>query len=366
MKVLVVLTELSPYGGTLRFLERVLEIHARQGIETVLLAPDGATPEALAALIERFGVPFLREQACTSTATAPFLTPYFDFLYCREVIRTSRPDLVLVSTADPGRMSVALYLPCPVLYVLHSVPAKRFRTLPRLYLWLGSRLDNLVVAVSEAAAREVARTMGIPRSRMAVLHNSCPFPAPAGKRCADPLVLTVGHVVDYKNPRLWLEVARAVIERHPGVAFAWLGDGELIPDLRREVEDGPLKGKVHLPGYVADPSAWFRRASVYLQPSLRESHGIAVLEAMSYGVPCVVSDAGGLPESVLDAETGYVCRADDVSGFAGRVESLLCDPAESERLGKAGAARVEAAFSPALQERRLLELYRRLVEREDK
>lgn len=361
MKVLVVLTELSPYGGTLRFLERVLEIHLRQGIETVLLAPEGETPGALAALAERHRVSFLRAKARGSVEAAPLLTPYFDLRYCRDAVRASRADLVLVSSADPGRMSVALYLPCPVLYVLHSVPLVRFRPLPRLYLRFGSLLDNLVVTVSEAAAGEIARTMGIPRSRIEVLHNSCPLPAPREGRAEYPLVLTAGHLVDYKNPRLWLDIARVVFARRPDACFAWLGDGELLDELRREVEAGPLKGRVLLPGYVEDPSRWFQRACVYLQPSLRESHGIAVLEAMANELPCVVSDAGGLPESVADRETGFVCPANAPELFGSRILELLDDPGLRKRMGESGRRRMEAEFSPQRQEERLLSLYRKLT-----
>lgn len=361
MKILVILTELTGYGGTLRFLERVLEIHAGQGIETVLLAPQGETPGGLAALVERYGVGLLRAQARSSATTAPLLTPYFDFLYCRDAVRASRPDLVLVSTADPGRMSIALYLSCPVLYVLHSVPLNRFRPLPRLYLWLGSRRNNHVVTVSEAAADEIAQKLGIARSRVAVLYNSAPLAAPTGTRSETPVVLTAGHVVDYKNPRLWVEVARAVLKRYPAASFVWLGDGDLLDELRREVQEGPLNGRVHFPGYLEDPSRWFERAWVYLQPSVRESHGIAVLEAMANGLPCVVSDAGGLPESVADRETGFVCPAHDHAAFSRRVVELLDDPALCRRMGDAGRRRVEAEFSPQRQEEALVALYRELT-----
>lgn len=361
MKVLVILTELTWYGGTLRFLERVLEIHAGQGVETELLAPQGETPVALTALVERYGIRFHRAQARSSAKTAPFLTPYFDFLYCRDAIRASRPDLVLVSTADPGRMSIALYLSCPVLYVLHSVPLNRFRPLPRLYLWLGSRLDNLVVTVSEAAADEIAQKLGITRRRIAVLHNSSPAVAPTAASSENPVVLTAGHLVDYKNPRLWLELARVVIERHPTACFAWLGDGDLLDELRREVQEGPLKGRVLFPGYIEDPFIWFERAWVYFQPSLRESHGIAVLEAMAHGLPCVVSDAGGLPESVVNDVTGFVCPARDTQAYGTRLLELLGDPALRRRMGDAGRRRAEAEFSPQRQEERLTSLYRELI-----
>ena len=276
MRVLVILTELNRYGGTLRFLERLLEIHARRGIETALLAPSGETPDALAALVERHGLEFLRAPGRSSSETAPLLTPYFDLLFCRDAVRSCRPDLLVVSSADPGRMSVALFLSCPALYVLHSVPESRFRLLPRLYLRLGSSLRNQVVTVSDAAALGISQSMGIPLGRISVLRNGCTLPAVVPAPATSAVILTAGHVVDYKNPWLWLEVARKVLERYPEATFIWLGDGPLLDPLRLKVIELALQDRILLPGYVEEPSSWFARARVYFQPSLRESQGIAV------------------------------------------------------------------------------------------
>ena len=366
MRVLVILTELNRYGGTLRFLERLLEIHARRGIETALLAPSGETPDALAALVERHGLEFLRAPGRSSSETAPLLTPYFDLLFCRDAVRSCRPDLLVVSSADPGRMSVALFLSCPALYVLHSVPESRFRLLPRLYLRLGSSLRNQVVTVSDAAALGISQSMGIPLGRISVLRNGCTLPAVVPAPATSAVILTAGHVVDYKNPWLWLEVARKVLERYPEATFIWLGDGPLLDPLRLKVIELALQDRILLPGYVEEPSSWFARARVYFQPSLRESQGIAVLEAMAHGVPCVVADSGGLPESVLDRRSGFVCRADDVSGFSAGLFKLLEDGALRERLGGAGRLLVQEKFSPSRQEQKLLALYDNLVRKAEK
>jgi len=361
MKILVIVPDAAQYGGTSTFLERLLDIHARQGVVTTLLVPEGRSHPSLVSLAQKHGAELLRSPNRATPDTAPFLTPILDLLFSWRAVASRRPDLVVVSTGDPGRMSVALYFPVPVLYILHSTPEYGFRLLPRWYMGLGARLGNRVMTVSQAAAEEVCQTMGVPRSRISVVHNSCRSPERLQGEPGPLVILTAGHLVAYKDPWTWLEVARTVLQGCPSATFVWLGDGELLQELRARARELCLEDRILFPGYHADPTAWFVRARIYLQPSLRESHGIAVLEAMSHGLPCVVAAAGGLPESVLNNETGYVCAPRDVAGFTDRILALLRDTALRSRLGTAGRVRAEEIFSETAQERKILALYDRLT-----
>lgn len=363
MNVLVIVPEFVTYGGTARFLERLLELHLRQGFRTILLTSAAPCHSALSSLAQRCRAELVFAPNRARPGTAPLLTPWYDLLFSWRTLRASSPDLIVVSTADPGRMSIALYVPVPVLYILHSIPEKRFRWLPRFYLRVGSMLRNRIVTVSRAAADAIAETMGIPHASIQVVHNSVPAAGDQGtKNKGQSVVLTAGHLVDYKNPWLWLDVARMVLAVYPAALFVWLGDGELLESVRSKVRELSMEDRILLPGYVETPSSWYRKASIYLQPSRRESHGIAVLEAMAHGLPCVVADSGGLPESVLDGETGYVCPLADPAGFAGRITMLLSDPALRSSMGVAGRQRVETCFSEASQDKKLLSLYKQLAE----
>jgi glycosyltransferase involved in cell wall biosynthesis len=360
MRVLVIVPDVLPYGGTSRFLERLLEIHARRDVVTTLLVPADRCHPAVVSLAKQFGAELIQSPNRTGPGTAPFLTPWYDFLFSWRTALTRRPDLIVVSTGDPGRLSIALYFPIPVLYILHSVPEQRFRLLPRWYLRFGAMLKNQIMTVSADAARAVSDFMGFPPERIEVVHNSCPMSS-YRTESAEPIILTAGHLVAYKNPEVWLEVARSVVSEFPGSRFVWLGDGDQLQAIREKVKGMSLEERILLPGYVPDPSNWYAQAHIYFQPSLRESHGIAVLEAMARGLPCVVADIGGLPESVVDGETGYVCPPADSTAFAGRIIGLLGDPALRVRLGSAGRQRVERCFSVEIQEQKIVNIYRRLV-----
>jgi glycosyltransferase involved in cell wall biosynthesis len=365
MKVLVIAPDVSQYGGMTRFLERLMDIHVRQGIDTMLLVSTIQYHPALTALVEHYGVELIRSPNRSVSDTPPFLTPVFDLLFSWRTVLTRRPDLIVVTTGEPGRLSIALFFPIPVLYILHCIPEHHFRLLPRWYLRAGFMLNNLVMTVSKAAAESISGTMGIPRNRIEVVYNSAGIAA-RRKESNELIILTVGHLVAYKNPDLWLEVAVTVLKNCPGCRFVWLGDGELFTTFRDTVKGMSLEERILLPGYVSDPSTWYARSHIYFQPSLRENHSIAVLEAMASGLPCVVANTGGLPESVDHGKTGYVCSPNDSAAFVERLMELLGDSVLCEHMGTAGRQRVEGYFSEEVQEQKINALYERLISRPGK
>jgi len=85
-------------------------------------------------------------------------------------------------------------------------------------------------------------------------------------------------------------------------------------------------------------------ADVFLLPSELESFGLSALEAMACGVPVVGSDAGGLPEVVKHAETGFLLPVGDIEGMAARTIEILKDEEHWRSLGQAGRRRAAALF----------------------
>jgi len=85
-------------------------------------------------------------------------------------------------------------------------------------------------------------------------------------------------------------------------------------------------------------------ADVFLLPSELESFGLSALEAMARGVPVVGSDAGGLPEVVRHAESGYLLPVGDVEGMATRTIEILKDDERRREMGQAARQRVESLF----------------------
>jgi N-acetyl-alpha-D-glucosaminyl L-malate synthase BshA len=100
-------------------------------------------------------------------------------------------------------------------------------------------------------------------------------------------------------------------------------------------------------------------ADVFLLPSELESFGLSALEAMACGVPVVGSDAGGLPEVVKHAESGYLLPVGDVEGMAARTLEVLRDEERRKEMGHAGRRRAAALFDAE----RIVSQYERFYER---
>ena len=100
-------------------------------------------------------------------------------------------------------------------------------------------------------------------------------------------------------------------------------------------------------------------ADVFLLPSELESFGLSALEAMAAEVPVVGSDAGGLPEVVKHAETGFLLPVGDIEGMAARTIEILKDDEHRRCLGQAARARAASLFNAD----RIVTQYERLYER---
>ncbi len=239
--------------------------------------------------------------------------------------------------------------------LLPQTVSRAFRWQFRLWLSRSAALADRIICVSARTREDLLARYDLDADKVEVVHNGVdhvdrvPPPDEVGQRYLDALglperfVLYAGSLDARKNVALVLEAMASL--RRDGqpctlvlAGQSWFGSGAVerrIGELRAEGLDvRPL-------GYLSAPLFYevMRRASVFAFPSRYEGFGLPPLEAMRLGVPCVVSDAGSLPEVCGDAAL-YV-HPDDVQGLAVALERLLGSEAERRRLSEAG--RVQAA-----------------------
>jgi glycosyltransferase involved in cell wall biosynthesis len=93
-----------------------------------------------------------------------------------------------------------------------------------------------------------------------------------------------------------------------------------------------------VPGYL-------NKLDIYCAPSLRESFGVAILEASACGIPVIVSNVGGLPEVVLNDETGYIVEPRNSNQISDKLYELVLDSEKRERFGKQGRQFVDSHYN---------------------
>ena len=112
---------------------------------------------------------------------------------------------------------------------------------------------------------------------------------------------------------------------------------------------------------MADVPAFLGRTGVFVLPSRSEGLGLVAVEAMAAGRPVVASCTGGLPEVVVDGETGLLVEPEDPVALARAIRMLLADPDRAARMGAAGRQRVRERFSAERMARETAALYEELM-----
>jgi glycosyltransferase involved in cell wall biosynthesis len=158
---------------------------------------------------------------------------------------------------------------------------------------------------------------------------------------AAPVILTVANLTRVKAHDVLLEAFARLSPELSNWRLALVGAGEEEQNLRGHAKSLGIAEGVDWYGRVADPSVFYRTASIFVLPSRYEGMPNALMEAMSYGLPAVVSNASPGPlDLVKDGETGLVVPVDDPFALANAVELLANNGPLRKRLGDAGRKRV--------------------------
>lgn len=228
------------------------------------------------------------------------------------------------------------------------------------------------VAVSPAVARALADS-GVDPARIAIVPNG--IDAGVLRREADdrtpaeppdvhgaPLVGFVGRLEPVKGPDVFVRAAVHIAEERPDVRFVLAGSGSQLETLRRLADSLGLSKCLLIPGAVDSVPPLLRRMSVLMVPSRSEAFGLIAAEALALGVPVVAARVGGLPDLVIDGETGLLADPGDPQSFATAALRLLDDRDRALRMARAGTALVDSKYTAARMVSDYLTVYRELVD----
>jgi glycogen synthase len=254
-------------------------------------------------------------------------------------------------------------------------------------------MADAVIAVSTSTRDDVLRLFNVDPARMQVIANGIdtdeyqPLKTPEtldrfGIKGDAPFVLFVGRMTRQKGLYYLL---RAIDHIDPEMQIVLCAGESDTPELQAELEDmvGELKTRrsnvVWIPGMIDRASVirLYSQATVFCCPSIYEPFGIINLEAMACGTPVVASAVGGIPEVVVDGETGFLVDPGlssqpphdpaDADAFAGALAAAINrfadDPDLGRRMGEAGRRRVVEQFSWRSIAKQTLGLYNTLVEK---
>jgi glycosyltransferase involved in cell wall biosynthesis len=292
------------------------------------------------------------------------------FVQVTEALQRERFDALFFLTHNPAVFHPLALAKTPTLLWTDATPAQldlhaehyghpveRFRPAQRVKAAMVKRTFQsaaLCIGWSEWARASYVRDYGVRTERTAVVSPGVDLTrwraATIRSYSGLPRLLFVGGHFERKGGRLLLEVFRTHLR----------GRAELDLVTRDPVLEGPGMRVHH--GLTAESPALlelYRRASMFVLPTLADCFSIASLEAMAMGLPVIVSDVGGISDIVESGSSGFLIKPNDGLKLLAAIEPLLADPPLCEAFGARGRAIVEERFDAKKCADRLIELLAR-------
>jgi glycosyltransferase involved in cell wall biosynthesis len=286
------------------------------------------------------------------------------------LLRRERPDILHANSSKAGvlgRLAAAIAgVPIRIFTVHGWAFSAHSGAASLLYYWadrLMSPLTTMTICVSDYSRAKGLEARTCAADRTAVIPNAVDIPpARPGERNGNPpAVVAVGRL---KAPKDFLTIVRALALLRPGSGEALIvGEGPDRPLLEAEIRRLEIGDRVRLLGERRDVPELLADADLFVLSSASEGMPVSVLEAMAAGLPVVGSRVGGVPELVVDGETGLLVEPGDPNELAAAIDRLFADPGLRRRLGDAGRARAQGRFALESFRRAHVELYSRELAR---
>lgn len=224
-------------------------------------------------------------------------------------------------------------------HFFNGAPLKNWLVFYPAERWL-SRLTDLLITINredEQRARHfhapktaLVSGVGVDLSRFEQPVSRVEVRASLGLKETDRVLICVGEHSVRKNHETVIRAAALVQECH--VLFCGVGDKQ--PELEALSRQLNIEERVHFLGFCGNIPQLLMASDVFVFPSWQEGLPVAQMEAMSAGLPCVVSDVRGNRDLIDQGDGGYLYRPDDAEGFAQGIETLLSDPALRKSMGE--------------------------------
>lgn len=239
---------------------------------------------------------------------------------------------------------------------------------------LGTRTFRQI-AVSEDVRNIRIKRDAAPPERIVLIPNGVPIPRQprdSEKRIEvrkslgldpdQPVLGTVGRVVDAKAYPVLVEAMAFLVEKIPGLKWLQVGDGPDLEDLKDRIRARGLEGSVLCLGRRDDVQDLLQAMDVWVMSSRREGLPVALLEAMASQLPIVATKVGGIPDAVEDGRSALLAPPEDPEALAAAIERIFNEPDLAARLADQARRDVAARYGNSAVAERIEAIYREGLE----
>lgn len=298
-----------------------------------------------------------------------------------KVVKQYKPDVIHVHLSrDLWAVAAAEMVVGKVPVVFSQQMTSSYPKRDVLHRWVWGHISR-VVALTEEIHSQVVRHSAVTADRVVVfpygidtdtLRPDLELRQKLRKEydIADHQVVfgVVGRLDPGKGQSVFLEaLSEFDDERTIGVLIGEETRGEL--GYRRELEAQVavlgLVNRVKFLGYIDDPNGCYPMLDVLVMPSRKETFGLVLIEAMSFGLPAIATNAGGVPEIVVDGQTGILVPPEDAQALARAMRRLFEDNELRQEMGNQGRERVVQDYHLNNHMARLEEIFRQVAGKSD-
>ncbi len=356
----------SNIGGAGRLLLHLLRHFDKDVFDVTVVVPKGS---ALVPRIEECGIPVIETEhgrdASHDRGGIPELCG---------IMRRVKPHIVHTHSSLDARIAAWL---CGVkcrIYTRHSVfdPPRRLTTFPGKQIAgaVNNTLATRIIAVAQAAA-DILTATGVREDKITVILNGVEplTPSTAGECAAlrrelgfaetDFVCGISARMEPYKGHSYLVETARAVCAVRPEAKFLVMGTGTTYEETMRLAREAGLDGKMVFTGFVTDVVPYYSIMNLSLNCSWgTEATSLALIEAMSLGLPAVVTSFGGNPGVIEDGVNGFLVPEKDSDAMAEAIVRIMGDPALYDTLSAGAKTRFGEKFTAQAMTEQLENVYK--------
>lgn len=264
-------------------------------------------------------------------------------------------DIIHTNSTKPGIIArfAAKISGCPlVVHTVHGIAYHQFESIGKRIFYYSieaffSLFSDRLISVNNYYLKYYPFI-----KRKVCIHNSVEMNNITVQSRDDTTCLSFGYMARLDNQKDPLTLLRAV---KYGIENAYFsssdltvliaGEGELSQVCRNYVEDNKLEKVVSFAGWVSDKQSFYNQVDVFCLPSIFEAFGLVFLEAAHFNIPSIATDVEGIPEVVIDNETGFLVAAKDYKALAQRMKLYITDKALVEKHGLNAKLYMEKNFS---------------------
>jgi len=217
-------------------------------------------------------------------------------------------------------------------------------------------LANKIIAISKAI-KNILIEAGVPQEKINVVYSGIDtkkFDSMGDTRYLyeefnlseySPIIGTIAHLTDHKGHKYLLNAVPEVLKTFPNAVFLIIGKGELEEALKKQVKELDITKNVIFTGFRKDIGELLSIMDLFVLSSHLEGLCTSLMDAMLMRLPVVATTAGGIPEVVVDKETGILAPPKSSKALADVIIQLLSNKEEAKEMGERGLKRVKTMFN---------------------